>query len=489
MRDIKTQAFRSVKVTLSVQAIKFLIGLGVTMVLARLLTPKDYGLVAMAGVITGFVAVFRDGGLSIATVQRAEITDAQISTLFWINAALGTVSALVVVLLSVLVGWFYNDLSLVWILVALAVPLIIGSLSAQPQALLQRQMRFKEIAIIEIASLIISAAIGMITADAGWGSWALVTMTIVATAANSALVFFFCRWRPDRPTWNAGVLEIVKFGGELTANKFFDALAGSVDTLLMGKLFSAEMVGLYTRAQSLMLLPLSQIVPAFISVALPVLSRLAERPESLKRVFLDLLRLSTFASSFLAVFLVVGADLLIRIVLGPQWMETAEVLSLLLGPAFFIPLSTFCVVSLTAQGRGAVLWRWSLQKNIVTILAILAGITWGAHGVAGALSISSVFILLPLLNNITAKAGLANLKEVWSVTGMGLGSCVIGCGVLYLMRLQLALENPLIGLFVLFLMNVAFHAVVICALPSSRSAFARIINVISSSRTPRQEIN
>jgi len=199
MSDIKTQAVRSVAVTLGAQAIKFFIGLGVTMIMARLLTPKDYGLVAMVGGLTGLVAVFRDGGLSTATVQRADITEAQISTLFWINVALGTGTAMVLALLSPFVAWFYNDSSLVWIVVALAVPFILSGLTAQLQALLQRQMRFKAIAFIEIASLIISAGIGIMAAAAGWGSWALVTMTIASVATNTALVFFFCRWRPSRP--------------------------------------------------------------------------------------------------------------------------------------------------------------------------------------------------------------------------------------------------------------------------------------------------
>ena len=120
MSDFNKQVVRSLTVTICAQALKFFIGLGVTMVMARLLTPKDYGLVGMVGVVTGFVAVFRDGGLSVATVQRAEITEAQLSTLFWINTALGFATALVVMLLSPFVAWFYNDSALVWIVVALA---------------------------------------------------------------------------------------------------------------------------------------------------------------------------------------------------------------------------------------------------------------------------------------------------------------------------------------------------------------------------------
>ena len=482
MSDIKKQAVRSVAVTLGAQAIKFIIGLGVTMVLARLLTPKDYGVVAMVGVITGFVAIFRDGGLSIANVQRADITEAQISTLFWVNAALGVCTALVLALLSPFVAWFYDDNAMIWLLLALAVPFILGGLTAQLQALLQRQMRFKAIAFIEIAGLVISAAAGITAAAAGWGSWALVTMTVVLAVVNTCLVFFLCRWRPSRPVRGAGVRSMLKFGGELTASKFLDSLACSVDIVLLGKFFAAEMVGLYTRAQTLMLQPLTQIMPPLLNVALPVLSRLAERPESFRRVFLDLLQLTAFASSFITVLLVVGGDWLISIFLGPRWIEVSDILRLMAGPALFIPLSSLCVLSLTAQGKGSSLMRWGLQKNIILIIAIIAGITWGAKGVAGALSIASVFILLPLLNYITAKAGPASLKEIWGATGPGIGSCVLGCGLLYFIRHQLELENPLLGLLTLFFINFVLHALIMGALPSCRAALARIIAVISSSR-------
>lgn len=482
MSDKKRQAVRSVAVTLAAQAIKFFIGLSVTMVLARLLTPKDYGAVAMVGAFTGFLAVFKDGGLSIATVQRADITEAQISTLFWINVALGVGTALVISLLSPVVGWFYNDNSLILIVLALAVPFVLGGMTAQLQALMQRQMQFKEIAIIDIVSLVISAGVGIFSAYSGWGSWSLVAMTITLTTVNTLLVYYFCRWRPSRPVRGAGVRSLLKFGGEITANKLFDSIACSTDSLLLGKFFTSDMVGLYTRAQTLMLLPLSQLMPPLLSVSLPVMSRLAERPESLKRVFLDLLQLTAFASSFIAVMLFVGADWLISVFLGPNWIETGDILRLLSGPALFIPLSTLCVAILTAQGQGSALVRWSALKNVATIVAMFAGISWGAKGIAAALSITSIFILMPILNSITAKCGPANLKEIWGATGLGALSCAAGCGILFYIRNLLDIENPIIALSVLFLINSIFHGLIMSVFPSCRHSFTRVLNVIKSSR-------
>ena len=486
-QDIKRQAVRSVAVTLGAQAVKFALGLVVTMILARLLTPKDYGVVAMVSVITAFVGVFRDGGLSIATVQRAEISDAQLSTLFWINAALGGASAMLLAILSPLVGWLYDDQALVLMVVALAVPFLLGGFTVQLQALLQRQMRFKAIAFIEITTLIVSAAIGILAAAAGWGSWALVTMAIAVAVVNAGQVFLFCRWRPSRPVRGAGVRSMLKFGGELTASRLFDSLACSTDALLLGKMYGPDVLGLYSRAQTLMLQPLAQLMPPLVTVALPVMSRLAETPATLRRVFLDLLQLTAFASSFIAVVIVVGSDWIVGVFLGPRWKEASDILRLLAGPALFLPISTLCLVGITARGEGSTLMRWSLQRNAITLFAIVAGAAWGAKGVAASLSIASVFVLMPFLSSITAKAGLALQSDIWTAIGPGIGVCVVGCGMLYPIKVQLARTSPLTTLFELVVLSGALHLAIMAALPSSRMAIARILRAVPSFRVRREE--
>ena len=143
MENLGTKAVRGATITLASQGAKFALSLGITMILARLLTPRDYGLFAMAALFTGLVAIFRDGGLSIATVQRANITGSQVSTLFWFNLALGIALALFMVAISPAVGWFYHEQALVRISLALAIPFVFNGLGAQPQALLQRALRSK----------------------------------------------------------------------------------------------------------------------------------------------------------------------------------------------------------------------------------------------------------------------------------------------------------------------------------------------------------
>lgn len=482
MENLGTKAVRGATITLAAQGVKFALSLGITMILARLLTPRDYGLFAMAAVFTGLVAIFRDGGLSIATVQRAKITDAQVSTLFWFNLALGIALALVVVAISPLVGWFYREQALVGISLALAIPFVFNGLGAQPQALLQRALRFRTIAAIEIASLMVSATAGIAAAGAGMGYWSLVIALICSSGASSLLSLISCRWRPGAPVMGSGVRPMLRFGGELTAVKFFDSVASTLDSLLLGKLFGAGVVGIYTRAQMLMLLPSSQVVPPLLSVSLPIMSRLGQDPPRLRQVFAELLCLVLLAASFVTVILVAAPDWLVSVVLGGQWAPVPPVLSLMAGSALLVPLTAFCAASITALGDGARLMRWALVRNAIIAAAIAAGCAWGAHGVALSLSIASLVFLLPMLNRTVVGSGLIERTAIWRVTGIGLGICAAGCIVLGAAKTMIVTDSPLANLMIFGLLNGVFHALAAWVWPSARHAVTRFVQVAAGSR-------
>ena len=197
--DLKERSIRGGAVTMTSQVIKFFLRTGSTVVLARLLTPQDYGLVAMVTAITGFVAMFKDMGLSMATIQRAEINHAQVSNLFWINVALSIALALILVGAAPIISWFYGDSRLSWITIAIGGTFIFSGLTVQHQALLSRQMLFTTIAIIEILSMIIGITVGIALAWYGAGYWALVAITATSALSSMILVWSFYGWRPGKP--------------------------------------------------------------------------------------------------------------------------------------------------------------------------------------------------------------------------------------------------------------------------------------------------
>lgn len=480
--DLKGRSVRGVAVTLGAQAVKFALGLGSTMILARLLSPKDYGLIAMVGAVTNLVGVIKDGGLSAATVQRADVTDAQVSTLFWINAALGLLVALLVAALSPFVAWFYGDPALLAVTLVMAIPFVLGGLTVQHQALLQRQMRFKALSAIDIVSLVVSLAVGIGLAATGFRYWALVAMPLVAGVIWLGLAWAVTRWKPAAPTRGSGVRSMIRFGGGLTLNNLFHTLGATADKLLLGKFVSAEVLGYYTRAQALMLQPMLQIMPTVQTVVLPAMSRLAENLEQFRRAFRQLLQVITIACSFVAAFLIVGADWLVRVFLGPQWTEAGVIFRYFAVPVFMVPINTLCVQSLIARGRGGDLVRWGLLNNSLLVAAILAGLPWGAVGVAASASISALCLRSPLLFHLVAKSGAVQLGEIWRVVGPGLGLCAAASAVMVATRWLGNIQNPLLGLGAILIVNGAVHAAILTLLPAGRAAVANVKSLAASLR-------
>lgn len=482
---LKERAVTGITITVGAQGLKFLIALGSTMVLARLLSPADYGLLAMVAVITGFASVLRDGGLSIATIQQSAITEEQISTLFWVNVSLGLSLTILIAVLSPVVAWFYHNPALERVTVAMAFPFLLSGLTVQHQALLQRQMRFGAVASTEVLSLALSAGFGILAAAAGWGYWSLVIMANAYSLLMLIFVVFFVRWTPQKPVRGSGVRSMLQFGGVLTMNNLFNSFGGSADKLLLGQAYAADVVGLYTRAQTLMLQPLIQFMPAVQNVVLPVLSRLADRPPRLRSVFLKLVEVTAFGCSFMTVYLVVGGDWLVAVFLGPKWAAAGTILRLLAGPAFVIPLNALCVLSLTVQGKSTPLLTWGILNNALTILAIFIGVEWGPQGVAAALTVVALFILSPLLYYITANAGPATLRDIAGSVFPAVVTGAAACLLFALLRDVANMRTPLLGLPLLFVLNCGFYFAVMAVLPSGRRALTGLREIRSTLRSVR----
>src|SRR5207253_6551164 len=205
--NLRQRTISSGLVTAAAQAAQFFLNLVYVMVLARLLVPQEFGLVAMVTTVTGFLRIFQDAGLSMATVQRQEITHAQVSNLFWVNVAVGGVTTLLVAASAPAVAWFYREPRLVGITLVLSITFVLASSAVQHIALLNRQMRFKVIAVIDIVSMFVGYLIGIGMAVSGYGYWALVGTSVTQVTIKLILTWSVSRWRPrlpsrDSQTWH-----------------------------------------------------------------------------------------------------------------------------------------------------------------------------------------------------------------------------------------------------------------------------------------------
>ena len=284
--DLKGRSVRGGAVTMAGQGVRFFLQMGSTVVLARLLTPQDFGLIAMVTAVTGFVMMFKDMGLSMATVQRAEVNHAQISTLFWINVTLSLGVMLVTAALAPAIAWFYGEPRLTWITLALAGAFIFGGLTIQHQALLRRNMRFGTLALIGIISMVMGIVAAIIAAWYGAGYWALVIMQLAGAITGAIAVWVVCGWRPGLPVRRSGVREMLAFGGNLTGFNVINYFARNADNLLIGKFWGSGPLGLYSKAYGLLMLPLRQINAPLSAVAIPALSRLKDEPERYRNYYI-----------------------------------------------------------------------------------------------------------------------------------------------------------------------------------------------------------
>jgi len=395
--DLKGRSVRGGAVTLAGQGIRFFFQVGSTVVLARLLTPQDYGLIAMVTAVTGFVMMFKDMGLSMATVQKAEINHAQISTLFWINVLLSIGVMLFTAVLAPVIAWLYGEPRLIGITLALAGAFIFGGLTVQHQALLRRQMRFGSLALIQIASMAAGIVTAIIAAFYGAGYWALVLMQLAAGATNALGVWIVYDWRPSLPVWHSGVRGMLKFGGHLTGFNLVNYFTMNADHILVGKFIGANALGLYAKAFNVVKMPTQQIRGPLNRVAIPVLSSLQNQPQRYAKYYQRLVDIIASLSIPLTLYCAIETDFLIRILLGPQWLAAVPVFRILAVGELIHPAAGTQGLVLISHGFSSRYFYWGVLSAILTVAAFLAGLPFGVAGVAAGYAASKYVILIPSL--------------------------------------------------------------------------------------------
>lgn len=392
--DLKGRSVRGGAITIAAQASKFILQMGSTVVLARLLAPEDFGLIGMVTVVIGFAGLFKDLGLSTATIQKAQINHEQVSTLFWINFAISCATALVVAALSPVVAWFYGETRLTWITLALASSFIFGGLTVQHQALLRRQMSFTRLAKIEIISMLVGVLSAIVSAWYGAGYWALVVMQLAIAATNAIGVWIACSWRPGLPAQNSGIRSMLAFGGNLTGFNIVNYFSRNLDNVLIGQYWGSQELGLYALAYKLILLPIQQINAPVSSVALPGLSSLQTEPEKYRRYYYKAILLIAIFGMPIVCFMFASADKLILLLLGQQWLGAIPIFRFLMPAAFNATIGVgqgWVYQSLDMVDRQL---RWGIVLSILNVILFVIGVRWGAIGVAAAYGLSRPIFLV-----------------------------------------------------------------------------------------------
>lgn len=396
--NLKQRSVRGGVVTIASQATKFVLKFGSTAILARLLTPEDYGLIGMATVIVGFVEYFKDLGLSAATIQRQEINHRQISTLFWINLGISCLVALIVAALAPAIAAFYHEPRLKAVTLGLAINFIFGGLTVQHQALLKRQMQFTGLAKIEIISMLMGVVTAVIAAHYGLRYWALVLMLMATSITNALGAWLACTWRPGLPIRNSGVGSMLSYGRNLTAFRLINYFSRNLDNILIGRRWGSQQLALYAQAYRLLLLPIQQINSPIHSVALPTLSNLQSEPEKYCRYYYKAILLITTLGMPIVALMFATADDLILLMLGEQWLGSVILFKFLMPAAF---IGTFNVAEgwvYQSLGHTERQLRIGLIMTTIDIMIFFISVNWGAIGVACAFGLSQPILIIFSLN-------------------------------------------------------------------------------------------
>jgi O-antigen/teichoic acid export membrane protein len=416
MNDLKGRSVRGGMVTVAAQGCSFAIRMGSTVVLARMLTPDDFGLIAMVTVLIGFAAMFSDLGLSMATIQGSNITHSQISNLFWVNVVVSFLITSILLIAAPGFSWFYGDPRLTPITRALAGAFVLGGLRVQHRALLQRQMRFTALGAIDITAMGIGVASAIVAALYGAGYWSLVIMAIATELVATFSTWVACPWRPGLPNRRTGTNTMLRFGGDVTGFNIVNYFSRNLDNILIGRFIGAAALGFYSKAYALLMLPLDQINAPISAVAIPALSRLTADPERYRRFYLKTIRLISLVTAPPIAFSIFFADDLIRIVLGEQWRPSAFIYTLLGLSALAQPLyNTQGWLHLTT-GHSRRYFRWGVIGAVVFSGAFAVGVAFSAEGVALAYTIAFIAIL-PFCMSYAGRSAGIQLKDIARASG------------------------------------------------------------------------
>ena len=395
MKDLKEKTLRGGLARLCGQAAILVLRLGFMAIMARLLDPEDFGLVAMVSVVTGVYGLFSTAGLSLATIQQPTVTDEQISTLFWINILVGAILCLLCLATAPAIVSFYHEPRLFWVTVTMGIGFVLSAGGVQHSALLQRQLRYVALTMTETVSLLASFALGIVMALGGFEYWALVGSTIAAPAINTALVWAIAAWMPGVPRRGAGIYAMLRFGGTITLNNLVVYFAYNFDKLLLGRFWGADALGLYGRAYQLINVPNSNLLSAVGMVLFSALSRLHDDPVRLRSYFLKAYSLVSSITVPISIFGAVFADDIVLVVFGPKWADAAAMFRLLTPTILVFGIinpTGWLIQSVGLQGRSL---RIAFVIAPLTISAYLVGIPYGPNGVALAFSASMMLWLVP----------------------------------------------------------------------------------------------
>lgn len=433
--NLAHQSLRSGALSLIARGLNITIQFGSTVVLARLLSPEDFGLFAMVSALTGFAPALIDLGTKDAAVQESHISPEKISALFWLSTAIGGSLTVVTGLCASLIASFYHEKELERLVQIWALVFLLSALPNQHIALLRRSLMFKKIAIVELSANLMGAVGAIALALIDYGYWALVSRPLLIAAVTLVGAGLACPWLPNLPRYTAGLGEMFKFGINITAFTIIDYFGRGLDRVVLGYTQGAKPLGYYQNACLTYENPLAIVSIPLHSVAVAALSKLRGDVDELKRSWENALSsLCFFAMPGFVVLAVIGPEVVV-LLLGDKWVYAGTLLSIiaLRGPAHVVERTQGWLH--VAAGRSDRWMRWGIISCIVQLAALFIGLPFGVIGIATAHTISVYILFVPAIVYSGVPFGIG-ITHLLKAVGPQLTGSVIAAGVGFLLRIQ-----------------------------------------------------
>lgn len=354
-------------------SIQFVVGI----ILARLLSPREFGLIGMLTIFIAVSQTFIDSGFSMALLRKKECSEIEYSTVFYFNVIVSIFFSLILFFCAQYISIFFKEPQLKPLLQVLSSGLIIGALGSMQKTILTKKLDFKTQAKISVLSASISGAIGLTMAYADYGVWVLVIMTLSRNACNSFLLWIWTKWRPLWVFSKNAIRELFGFSSKILISALIDTAYRNIYYLVIGKYFSAIDLGYYTRAEGFKNLPSENLMNVIGKVSLPVLSSIQDDKERLKDKYKIMIRSSMFISFVLMLGLAAVAEPMVIALIGEKWRPSVIYLQMLCPIAMLLPLHVVNLNMLTVQGRSDLFLRLEIIKKALAIPVIIVGVFWG----------------------------------------------------------------------------------------------------------------
>jgi PST family polysaccharide transporter len=437
-RDLGRQALRGGVVSVATLYGNGVLQIVAAIVLARLLAPEDFGLVAIVTVLTSFAPLLIDFGLGDATAQKSKITRTQVSSLFWISSGIGLAIAVVVAACSPLISWIYRDPRLGMIALYSAITFVLWGVSNQHLALLRRTMQFAKIAKIYVISNLVGIAVAIFIAICGYGYWALVIRPIISALCVDIGAWLACRWRPGSPLLDDEVKSMVRFGLHVVGFSVTYTVARALDRIGLGFFYRPDAVGYYQNAITLYDNSILQALIQVHTVGSAALSKLQSNPAALRQKYEAALSTLAFFVMPAAAILSVTAEDVTILLLGEKWRAAGLLLSIIALRGIFQAVECSQGWLHLSIGR-ADRWRnWGIVSVVVQLVAVLGGLPFGATGVAGATVIASLLLAVPSISYAGRPIGIGAALVTRAVGQQLIGAISSAAGGWWLQTATLA---------------------------------------------------